>query len=164
MKSFSQAVALLVALATGSSAFVSPANHARVTTAISVTTKQPPAYPASLDISYGEESRKYRRTVYSHEDWVKHRSPDRFVRNLLATPNSGVYKNLAKEVLATTSIATLLVLWNGAVGGYSDLEGVHHAALINNIFFPLLALPLAPFTISSPSLGLLLGKFAKALF
>jgi putative membrane protein len=43
-------------------------------------------------IPYGEESRKYRRTVYSHDDWIKHRSPDRFLKNLLSTPKSGIYK------------------------------------------------------------------------
>lgn len=44
------------------------------------------------EIPYGEESRKYRRTVYSHEDWVKHRSPDRFIKNILSTTKSGIYK------------------------------------------------------------------------
>jgi hypothetical protein len=43
-------------------------------------------------IPYGEESRKYRRTVYSHDDWIKHRSPDRFLKNLLSTSKSGIYK------------------------------------------------------------------------
>jgi ion channel-forming bestrophin family protein len=46
------------------------------------------------EIPYGEESRKYRRTVYSHDDWVKHRSPDRFWKNLRTTTNSGIYKVL----------------------------------------------------------------------
>ena len=44
------------------------------------------------EIPYGEESRKFRRTVYSHEDWVKHRSPDRFFKNILSTTKSGIYK------------------------------------------------------------------------
>jgi hypothetical protein len=157
MKSFRQAVALLVALSTGSSAFA-PASNARGRSALSVTTKEPPKLPDDRSISYGEESRKYRRTVYTHDDWVKHRSPDRFTRNLFSVTSSGVYKNLAKEVLATTSVATLLVLWNCVFGGYTDFEGIKHAAVINS-FLPTLALPLAPFTISSPSLGLLLGKF-----
>lgn len=26
--------------------------------------------------TYGEESRQYRRTVYAHEDWIKHRRSD----------------------------------------------------------------------------------------
>jgi hypothetical protein len=44
------------------------------------------------EIPYGEESRKYRRTVYSHDDWVKHRSPDRFWKTLKTTTKSGIYK------------------------------------------------------------------------
>lgn len=42
------------------------------------------------DISFGEDSRKYRRTVYSHDDWKKHRSQDRFVYYLAAIFKSGV--------------------------------------------------------------------------
>ena len=44
------------------------------------------------NIPYGEESRKFRRTVYTHEDWVKHRSPDRFFKNIRSTTKSGIYK------------------------------------------------------------------------
>ena len=47
---------------------------------------------ATKDIPYGETSRSFRRTVYSHDDWVKHRSPDRFLRNLWSIPASGIYK------------------------------------------------------------------------
>jgi hypothetical protein len=39
-----------------------------------------------------EKSRSYRRTVYTHDDWVKHRSPDRFIKNLVNIPSSGIYK------------------------------------------------------------------------
>ena len=46
----------------------------------------------TLDIPYGETSRQYRRTVYTHDDWVKHRSPNRFLRNLASIPASGIYK------------------------------------------------------------------------
>jgi len=44
------------------------------------------------DIPYGEESRKFRRTVYTHDDWVKHRNPNRFFKNLRTTTTSGIYK------------------------------------------------------------------------
>lgn len=97
-------------------------------------------------ISYGEESRRYRRTVYSHNDWVKHRSPNRFMRSIRSFTKSGIYKNISKEVLAVTSVATLLFLWNNFVGP-SFLSSR----------FKTLKLPMAAFTLSSPSLGLLLG-------
>ena len=86
-----------------------------------------PSEPSSTtikSISYGEESRKYRRTVYTHDDWRKHRRSDRFIYYLGSIFSSGVYKSLAREVTATTGIAALLCLYNAAVGGYVDLEGV----------------------------------------
>jgi hypothetical protein len=52
----------------------------------------PPKLEKAKNIEYGERSRTYRRTVYNHEDWVRHRSPDRFVRNIASIGNSGIYK------------------------------------------------------------------------
>ena len=68
-----------------------------------------------------------------------------------------IYKSLAKEVLATTAVATFIVSWNCLFGNYQDLSGASHAGPLNSLL-PVLALPLTPFTLSSPSLGLLLGK------
>jgi putative membrane protein len=122
-------------------------------------TKQPPAIAAPVAVSYGEESRKYRRTVYTHDDWVKHRNPDRFVRNILSTTSSGVYKNVAREVWFTVGTASAVFAWNMVCGGYMDFEGVTHDPLIQHL--PTLTLPLTPFTLASPSLGLLLGTFLR---
>jgi hypothetical protein len=135
----------------------------RPTTAIYGNTKFAPSLPPIKDISYGEESRKYRRTVYSHDDWRKHRNPDRFLYYIVSFLSSGVYKNVGREVAFTTVIAALVCLWNGLVGGFTDFDGVKHAAILSSNLLPLLTLPLAPFTLSSPSLGLLLGK-KKHLF
>jgi len=114
----------------------------------------PPKPNIVLQETYGEGSRKYRRTVYTHNEWVKHRSSDRFIRNLSSIFNSGVYKSLGGEVLAVTGVATFLVVWNGLTGGYTDFDGVQHEAVLS--FLPMLTLPLTPFTLLSPSLGLLL--------
>jgi hypothetical protein len=130
----------------------------RQTTAINGNTKFAPSLPPIKDISYGEESRKYRRTVYSHDDWRKHRNPDRFLYYIVSLLSSGVYKNVGREVAFTTIIAAFVCLWNGLVNGFTDLDGVKHAAILTSNLLPLLSLPLAPFTLSSPSLGLLLGK------
>ena len=108
------------------------------------------------EIPYGEESRKYRRTVYSHEDWVKHRSPDRFIKNILSTNKSGIYKNVGREVLVVTLIATFVMLWNMLTGEYTDLVGTTHPGILRGQFTPVLALPMNPFTLSSSFLGLLL--------
>jgi hypothetical protein len=107
---------------------------------------------------YGEESRAYRRTVYTHDDWVRHRSSDRFVRNLSSFAGSGIYKSLFKEVVTTTTIASFIVVWNMIFGEYQDLMSITHNGILHDSIIPVLALPLAPFTLSSPSLGLLLGK------
>lgn len=154
---------LLLALAPAANAFAPAAQPARIGNAAAVTPSTTTSTalamgPPSLDVmkeeTYGEGSRKYRRTVYTHEEWVKHRSSDRFLRNLGSIFNSGVYKSLSKEVLATTAIASFIVFWNALTGGYTDLDGVSHDAIISAL--PMLTLPLTPFTLLSPSLGLLL--------
>ena len=107
---------------------------------------------------YSEASRSYRRTVYSHEDWVRHRSSDRFARNLSTVTSSGIYKSLFKEVGATTAVATFLVVWNILFGQYQDFLGVVHDGPFAQSILPTLSMPLTPFTLASPSLGLLLGE------
>lgn len=162
------ALAIVSFLTGGTLAFV-PANHITRSTPPSVLLKSSTKeittpfrdLPPIKDISYGEASRQYRRTVYSHDDWRKHRSSDRFIYYLLSLGVSGVYKNIGREVLATTSIATLVCLYNTLfVTGYTDFEGVQHAAVFTSQFLPKIGLPLAPFTLASPSLGLLLGTCA----
>jgi len=102
----------------------------------------------------GEAQRPFRRTVYSHDDWKKHRSHDRFIVYLLAIFFSGVYKNLYREVAATVFIAAAVLSWNTLVGGYTDFDGVQHGAILLN--FAKVGLPLSAFTLTSPALGLLL--------
>ena len=92
------------------------------------------------------------------DQWVKHRSPDRFVNNLSTLFNSGIYKNVGKEVFATTSVAVFVFAWNMLVGGYQDLAGVTHDPIIQGEWAKVVGLPLQAFTTVSPSLGLLLGK------
>jgi putative membrane protein len=76
-------------------AFVTPTSTATppsVTTSTELYAANGPPDTATKDIPYGEISRQYRRTVYTHDDWVKHRSPNRFIKNLFTIFNSGVYK------------------------------------------------------------------------
>ena len=114
--------------------------------------------PPIKDINFGEESRKYRRTVYSHDDWVKHRSPDRFIYYLTAVFQSGVYRNVYREIAVVFHVAGFVWTWNLLTGGYTDFAGVKHGAILAADWLPKLGLPLVPFTLASPSLGLLLGK------
>jgi predicted membrane chloride channel (bestrophin family) len=147
---------LVAATAAGVSGFAPQApslvkqGTARVSTEL-FNKKLPPIQP----LSYGEESRMYRRTVYSHDDWVKHRSSQRFLRQINAITASGVYKNIGNEIFACTAIATFIVVYNNLTGGYTDFDGVQQDAIIKGL--PLIGLPLTPFTLASPSLGLLLA-------
>lgn len=68
-----------------------------------------------------------------------------------------MYKNLGREVFFTTAFATFVCCWNALVGGYTDLVGVEHGPLIEAAWLLKIGLPLTPFTLASPSLGLLLG-------
>jgi len=143
-------IATILSSAVDTSAFVTPGK----TSAIQVVPRSPAESKTTLNVEeYGEASRKYRRTVYTHEEWVKHRSPDRFIRNLKTIVNSGVYQGVGKEVLATTLVATFVVMWNCAVGGYTGLDGTKMSPFIEG---PLLGLPAAPFNLVLSSLGLLL--------
>ena len=93
------------------------------------------------------------------EQWrKKQRQQDRFIVYLAAIFKSGVYKNLAGEVTLATLIATFVCVYNIVVSGYTDFAGISHEAIIQSTFLPKIGLPLAAFTLTSPSLGLLLGK------
>jgi hypothetical protein len=158
MKLFSSAL-LFLGTSSSAAAFVpaSNNNHAATTSPLYMGPPVDPSAPAT-DL-YGEGSRKFRRTVYTQKEWVKHRSPDRFVNNLSTLLNSGIYKNVGREVFATTYVATFVWTWNLLVGGYEDFSGVMHDPLIHsNWAITSIGLPLTIFTTLSPSLGLLLGE------
>lgn len=97
-------------------------------------------------VPYGETSRKYRRTVFKHNDWVNHRSSSsRVFENLQSMFFSGVVRQLRPQVGAVTAVAAVVMVWNLGVVGLNP-----------NPNLPVIALPTVPFTLSSPALGLLL--------
>lgn len=129
------------------------------TTELNVKTVNPDNLPTSTgferikratNVPYGDEQRVYRRTVYSHDDWKKHRNQNRFIVYLVASFKSGVYKNIAGEVLLTTAIATFVCFYNLLL------------QTIGTDFLPKIGLPMEAFTLTSPSLGLLLGTYYSA--
>jgi hypothetical protein len=93
-------------------------------------------------VRYGESSREYRRTVFTTQDWVKHRSSDSLFLNLSSIFTSGIVRQLFKEISLVAAIATAVVIWNGILAPEYGL--------------PKCCLPTAPFTLSSPALALLL--------
>jgi putative membrane protein len=157
MKTFSSALLFFLGASSSAAAFVPASSHAATKSLLYMGPPVDPSAPAT-DL-YGEGSRKYRRTVYTQKEWVKHRSPDRFVNNLSTLMNSGIYKNVGNEVFATTYVATFVWTWNLLIGGYNDFSGVMHDPLIHsNWAITSIGLPLTIFTTLSPSLGLLLGE------
>ena len=103
---------------------------------------------------YQEAVRQYRRTVFVHDNWVSHRSTDRFFKSLTTIGESGVIRARFKEVGAVTAFSAFLVVWNIIAGGYTDFELTKAPALIPHL--PTLFLPFSIFSLTSGSLGLLL--------
>jgi putative membrane protein len=105
--------------------------------------------------SYGEQARPFRRNVFSAADWVKSRRSTRFFDTILSTPKSALINQISAQVAFITFGAVFVLLYNDLlVSGFDDFSGVHHDGLAT--FFPAMKLPLAPFTLSSGALGLLL--------
>jgi putative membrane protein len=99
-------------------------------------------------VPYGETSRKYRRTEFSYNDWVSHRSSDKkILTNIKGMFFSGIIRQLREEITLVTLLAAFVVVWNDFL--YIPDE-------ILSVGLPRLALPALPFTLSSPALGLLL--------
>ena len=100
-------------------------------------------------VPYGEESRKYRRTVFDYDDWVTHRNAEKkIVTNIQGMFFSGVIRQLKEEVLFVTIVAAIVVVWNDFL--------IFPDEFLNGFTVPKLVLPALPFTLSSPALGLLL--------
>jgi hypothetical protein len=107
--------------------------------------------------SYGEKSRPLRRDVFGYDDWVNHRSTDRFIGNLLAILQSGVFRELLPTCFFTSAVAAFVCLYNALlVSGYDDYAGVHHATLVN-FQLPAMKFPADFFSLCTPSLALLLS-------
>jgi hypothetical protein len=112
-------------------------------------------------ISYSERSRPYRRDVFAYDDWVRHRSSERFTGRLSKLSKSGIVRALAYEVQLLAAVATFVCVFNAlCVAGYDDFSGIHHDPLIG-IGLPVLSLPPMFFTLSSPALSLLLGTWKQ---
>jgi len=159
---------LLACWASPSQSFSPPANAPARPSTISRSSKHTQLYGVESvprddgsGLSYAERSRPYRRDVFSYDDWVRHRSSERFSGRLGKLTKSGIVRALSDEILLTSSVATFICVFNALlVAGFDDLGGVHHDAWIN-IGLPLLKLPAMFFTLSSPALSLLLGTCVR---
>jgi putative membrane protein len=95
-------------------------------------------------VPYGESSRKYRRSVFTHDDWLVHRSNDRLLGNLASMFFSGVVRQVKNKILLISSLSVFIIFWNDYLATYYYTDLWH------------LCLPSMPFSLSSPALGLLL--------
>lgn len=101
----------------------------------------------------------FRRTVFEHEDWTRHRSSDRHSRHMLSVLSSRVIRSLGPPVLRLTFIASVVAAVNEAV--LADLLP---------LWVPLLHVSSIPFQLTAPALALLLvfrtnasyGRFDEA--
>lgn len=75
------------------------------------------------DTGYSERGRKNRRTVFMHDDWVKHRSSNRFVRNIVSigSPAASYWPRLAASqqplLAATCRFRRPAILCRAALSG-----------------------------------------------
>mmetsp|Transcript_33811 Transcript_33811/g.81985 ORF Transcript_33811/g.81985 Transcript_33811/m.81985 type:complete len:444 (+) Transcript_33811:39-1370(+) len=145
-----------------SALFVSPTTtftRIRISSSLNVLPDGNSVRPGSLDeatqqlgrVPYGEASRKYRRTVYTHKDWLNHRSNDRLLGNLISMFYSGVVRQVKNKIALIVSVAIFVTFWDEVL---PTLIVDDTGASFQQI--PHLCLPTTPFTLSSPALGLLL--------
>lgn len=92
-----------------------------------------------------EELRKLRRTIFTYHDWLQHRSSNRYYFALFRMHRSAVLRSLTNHALGVASLSSIMVIYNLMVE--YDLFPTK---------LPLLTLPSLPFSLISPSLGLLL--------
>ena len=125
---------------------------------IAIEDFQPPKLSRrELQNAYAEESRKYRRTVYMHDEWVKHRSSERIFDNMLSITKSGVSQNLGVELTFETFTAIFAVLVNCLFVSYQDALGAVHSGPLADLWgLGPWSLPMMPFSVAMPALSLLL--------
>ncbi|KAI3987844.1 hypothetical protein MKX01_020958 [Papaver californicum] len=93
-----------------------------------------------------EERMQQKRSLYNHEDWVKHRSSLRHVRHFMSSLSSRVVLSLIPPVIAFTSVAAVVATYNSAVSSWHLLPD----------FFPILRASSLPYQLTAPALALLL--------
>jgi len=104
---------------------------------------------------WSEAKRALRRDVYFHENWEYHRSSSRIFRSLSQSFNSGVLRSVGIEVAILTAVAAFVVWWNCMAGSFTTLAGVVTPGPWAGKV-PLLKASMAFWTLTAPTLGLLI--------
>ncbi|KAJ9188345.1 hypothetical protein P3X46_003710 [Hevea brasiliensis] len=92
-----------------------------------------------------ERGMQRKRSLYTHKKWVEHRSSLRHIRHLLSSLQSRVILSLIPPVIAFTSVAAIIAVYNSVVEMHL-LPGL----------FPLLRASSLPYQLTAPALALLL--------
>ncbi|KAG7575055.1 Bestrophin/UPF0187 [Arabidopsis suecica] len=92
-----------------------------------------------------ERRMQQKRSLYTHENWVRHRSSLRHLRHVSSSPSSRVILSLIPPVFFFTTVAFLIAGYNSAV----DLDWLPD-------FFPVLRASPLPYQLTAPALALLL--------
>ena len=103
---------------------------------------------------FQEAQRRYRRTVFNGPDWLTHRSTARFEKSIKTLFDSGIIRSRYKELIFVGAVAAATIAINVVTTGYMDFDGVKQPALIPHL--PTFSIPISLFTLTSPTLGLLL--------
>ncbi|KAK9811994.1 hypothetical protein WJX73_006952 [Symbiochloris irregularis] len=67
--------------------------------------------PEEVDIGK-EESRRYRRTVFTFDDWAAHRSASRYGRHLKDVFTSRIVRGLATPLLSVMTVASVITVYH----------------------------------------------------
>mmetsp|Transcript_34650 Transcript_34650/g.67912 ORF Transcript_34650/g.67912 Transcript_34650/m.67912 type:complete len:586 (-) Transcript_34650:479-2236(-) len=113
--------------------------------------------------TWREGNRRYSRTVFGPNDWKRYRRSTRLVDNVLTTLSSSVLRALWFDISLVTTVATGVLLWNhglddGIIKSWALAQPSFDKEVVEGFFktAPHAKLPLAPFTLSSSALSLLL--------
>ena len=105
-----------------------------------------------LDIDK-EADRKNRRTIYTSEDWKKHRLSNRYFSTLLKMPRSLILRGISRQVLGVSLWSLVVVVYNVMVEN-GIIDSITRPYL--GFQLPKLSFPSLPISLISPSLGLML--------
>lgn len=92
-----------------------------------------------------ERGMQRKRSLYSHPDWLQHRSSLRHLRHLLSTLSSRVVLSLLPPVLVLTAFSAAIAAYNSALSAHFLPD-----------YFPLLRSSSLPYQLTAPALALLL--------
>ncbi|CAA7016923.1 unnamed protein product [Microthlaspi erraticum] len=92
-----------------------------------------------------ERRMQQKRSLYTHENWVRHRSSLRHLRHVSSSASSRVILSLIPPVFFFTTVAILIACYNSAV----DMDWLPS-------LFPVLRASSLPYQLTAPALALLL--------